>query len=627
MSGELLPMFRALPLGAVTPGGWLREQMKRDLREGFAQQLDLLTNHAANDLFRQRIGQSNDEIAWWDSETRGNWLWGLTMMAYLADDAEAIAKVEAMIADLKATQDDDGYLGIYVPGARYQHSGENGELWAQSRALLVLLAHYGLTGDETSLQAVERAAKLTMRQYGAHHPYFNRPGADYIYSYSTGVTHGLNYVDVVEWLYALTGDVAYRDWGVWLYQDFSSVPGRFINDDFKLKNLLHMHISFSGHAAHTAEHLRVLIFAYSATGDPELGRALENAFAKYAFYTVPSGALIGDESVHGTAHPEMGYEYCTMCELLVSLASALQKFGDSRYGDWLENLAFNAGQGARLANGKAICYLSVENRLEAVDTRPDAYQINRFRGARYKYSPTHEDIAVCCNPNAVRFLPHYVSRMWMKTADGAGIAACLYGASTVQTEVGGVRVRIDEQTDYPFTDSVTFIITPDAEVEFPLLLRKPRWMTGMDITAPGAVITEDDHFFIVRKRWCSGDTVSVTFQQRVEAVLNVNGEYSVRRGALQYVLPIAHREVPLKSYPVEGFYDLNLLPLSAQQAYTIPFLDVTQPDLGLSLVGDEESDRQQPWERAPIRLQNEAMTLVPMGCTVLRRATLPASAE
>ena len=35
------------------------------------------------------------------------------------------------------------------------------------------------------------------------------------------------------------------------------------------------------------------------------------------------------------------------------------------------------------------------------------------RHGRFKLSPTHDDVACCCNPNATRLLPHYVSSMWM----------------------------------------------------------------------------------------------------------------------------------------------------------------------------------------------------------------------
>ena len=131
MGQELAPRFSVLPLGAVRPTGWILEQLNRDLKDGFASRLDELTDHASNDLFKHRIDTSKDHFAWWDSETRGNWLWGYTMMAYLSADAASRARIDGLVADLKATQDPDGYIGIYSEADRYNHApGENGELWS-----------------------------------------------------------------------------------------------------------------------------------------------------------------------------------------------------------------------------------------------------------------------------------------------------------------------------------------------------------------------------------------------------------------------------------------------------------------------------------------------------------------
>ena len=423
MSNELAPRFKVLPLGAVRPNGWILEQLNRDLQEGFAGRLDQLTSRASNDMYKDQVGTSTNPFAWWDSEARGNWLWGYTMMAYLSTHAASQAHIDQLLADLKNTQGSDGYIGIYSETDRYRHEpGENGELWAQSRALLTMLAYYELAGDKSYLEAVERAVQLTMQHYG--------PGKQRYFSFEssvrmihlTGLTHGLCYVDVAEWLYDITGNEAYRDFGVWLYRDFNSVPGRFANDDMKLANLLVFSLPFMGHAVHTAEHLRVLLWAYHMTGDADMKHAIDMAVSKTQRHSVPSGALTGDESVHGLPMPDMGYEYCTITELMFSLASALQKSGDSAHGDWIENLTFNAGQGARFADGTGICYLSAENRLEALASRPDSYTFFHTAG-RFKYSPTHEDVAVCCNPNAVRLTPHYVSRMWMQLRDRPGVAA------------------------------------------------------------------------------------------------------------------------------------------------------------------------------------------------------------
>jgi len=61
-------------------------------------------------------------------------------------------------------------------------------------------------------------------------------------------------------------------------------------------------------------------------------------------------------------------------------------------------------------------------------------------------------VAVCCVPNAGRITPYYVQNMWMK--DDQGIIAALLGPSEVETEVRGKQVRIEEQTAYPYDNTI-----------------------------------------------------------------------------------------------------------------------------------------------------------------------------
>ena len=289
----------------------------------------------------------------------------------------------------------------------------------------------------------------------------------------------------------------YRAFGRWLYEDFSSMPRPFPNDDLALPNLLENKPNFAGHAVHTAEHLRALWWVCQS-GEADLEQARDQALRQLKRYTLPSGALLGDEAIHDEPTPDVGYEYCTLTEMLFSLSSALQKLGEAAYGDWIENLAFNAGQGARFPDGKALAYLSTDTRFAAVASRGDFYSPDQ-PGRRFKYSPTHEDVACCCNPNAVRFMPHYISGLWMKVNGQAGVAATTYGPCVLQTEIDATAVIIEETTEYPFSDTITFTIKPARPIEFALWLRKPRWSTSFDLAGVDGLISATEGWIIIEK--------------------------------------------------------------------------------------------------------------------------------
>ncbi len=199
--------------------------MQQDLDHGFAGRLDTLSPHVANDLFAHRLNAANGQLAWWDAESRGNWLWGYTLLAHLADVPWHQERADALVRALRATQDADGYLGIHAVAVRYRTGDvENGELWAQSRAVLVLLAHHELTGDAASLDAARRAVDLTLEQYDRRKSPF---GSKSTTDDRTGVTHGLCYVDALQALHEVTGDGRYAAAAVSLLREFDHGPCRF----------------------------------------------------------------------------------------------------------------------------------------------------------------------------------------------------------------------------------------------------------------------------------------------------------------------------------------------------------------------------------------------------------------
>lgn len=590
----------------------MRAQMLRDLDSGFAGCLDALSPHVARDHFRERLDDATGHAAWWDAESRGNWLWGYTMLAGLSGARAHRARADALVRDLRGTQDPDGYIGIHTATARFPGGEvENGELWAQSRALMVLLAHHELTGDPESLESAQRAADLTLLRYGPDRPQYGRRST---LSDRTGQTHGLCYLDALEGLYEATGEARYREFARRLLDDFDRWPVPFPNDDLAAANLADPERVLHGHAVHTVEHLRAV--AFGADGDPS---RLQAVLRKLRASTTPSGAVIGDESLHGLPGPGAGYEYCTLTELTFSLARLSQHCGDPGLADWMERVVFNAAQGAREADGRALAYLCTDTRLDALATRPDSYSILSGRHGRFKLSPTHDDVACCCNPNATRLLPHYVAAMWMRCAEDRGLVALAYGPSELRTEVDGRQVVIRQDTAYPFEDEIRFTLEVGGPLRMSLRLRRPGWATQVRVV--GAASREQDGWIILDGPWQGSTSFALILDATVVAGLYPCGEVAVLRGPLQFVEPIPHRSRLLRAHEPPPWRDEELLPVDvAQVATRLPVFDRAQPGLGLSVVRDGLGDPDDPWGQPPVRLVGDGVTLVPLGAAPLRRA-------
>ncbi|MFW5871446.1 MAG: beta-L-arabinofuranosidase domain-containing protein [Verrucomicrobiota bacterium] len=612
--------YNHLRLGEVRPSGWMLQQMRDDLRGGFAGHLDVLSPRVSSKAFSEGRVRSFEKTpsgmvhdtprTWWNGESEAVWLDGFVRMAYLAGEQNAMRKADQWLRALLSSQDESGYIGIYTEDCRYQHRKENGEFWTQSRAFIVMLAYYEITGSKEYLDAVERALALTMAHYGPHRSYFNNEEP------AGGTGHGLMLVDVLEWLFRLTGKEQYRNYGIWCYDDYCSASD--IRDkDNHLARLLSQEEGFHWHAPHVTEHLRVPLWVSSVSNEQYYRVAARNAYSKIQRYLVPSGACIGDENI-GDRQPtaDMSYEYCAITELLTSLQSACQKMGEALWGDMAEWLTFNAAQGARAPDGTAISYLTKDNRDVAS---------SEMHGGRLKLSPTHEDVAVCCNPNAVKLLPYYTSRMWLHLADNKGVCAFCYGPSELHTTINGTDVAIWEETDYPFSEQITFHISPEVPLFFELRLRIPGWASSYDLEAHGADVHDDGEFCRIRKEWKKDERISVFFHCTIETVRVCNGEFAVRRGPLLYALPIPEVRSVLRTYDVAGVTDYAAIPAEPTQ----PLL-ISHQCADFRLQHNPEGNRLQPWHKSPISLAGyllsrkglkHSVILLPLGSTLLRQTT------
>lgn len=613
-SSPIPEKYQLLPLGEVMPEGWLKRQIQENL-DGFTGHLDslapdLIINddiYGKNRLSKKvkskdvgAVGVEGDwqvQFLWWNSETQSNWLDGYIRSAILAGDKKHLVRIEKDVERLLATQDADGYLGIYDRELRYHFDNENGELWAKATLLRGLLAWYDYTKDSRVLRAIERATQNIMDNYPAYRSspfYSTNPNVG-------GVTHGITITDVFESLYRLTGKTAYRDYCVFLYDDFSQ---QVLNEDGQYKKLINDTLPLFGHSVHTYEQLRSLAAAWQASGKQKLGEALVSFVRKIEGVTLPSGAAVGDEWIGGRKADatSRGYEYCGLHELMHSYLELMVKTGDALYAARAERIFLNAAQGARYPGGRAITYLKTDNSYVLAgglngDTS-DRHQ------TRYRYSPVHREAAVCCVPNAGRIAPYYVQYMWLK--DGQSLVYALPGPGQVRTKVNGKLVTVKVDTDYPHDYRFTFTVSAPKQY-FALKIRKPAGVVNFVLNQP---YTEENGYIVIRRVWES-ETITLAYTPEVEKKVGENGEVYFTYGGVVLALPIAATETKTKAYAVKGFYDFSHTPIQrVVYEYAGEPVSLTGPGLQFTT-----------WLLNPATRQKERVNLIPMGDTLLRQVT------
>ncbi|NOX55541.1 MAG: hypothetical protein GXP27_14110 [Planctomycetes bacterium] len=648
-SGQIPEALGPLRLGEVKPEGWLRATLLRDLKTGYAGHLDELLQDPQTKKFLLRP-ENNDFVTrennrgcrcdksglamppalrtWWHGEMIGDWHDGLLRAAFLTGEPRARAKADRFVAAILKSQDEDGYIGIYPKGCRFHFARPDGELWTQRCVLLPLLAYYEFTGREDVLDAVQRAVKLTISQYGhGKRNYFDTPNQR-----DCGISHGLMYLDVLDWLYRLTGDEAYRRAALSLYDDYNAARNVLVKDG-QLEKLLDPTIPFSGHGPDVMGFLRVTLLCHHLSGKRVYWQAWQNAIRKVQRHLGVGGSPLsghGEEIKAKDQRPDMPYEYCSTFYLEHSLIWALQKTGAARFGDMIERTLFNAAQGARFADGKALTYYSADERLWVRQRPPEGRGNRRFIYTAAFYPS-------CCHDSGARVYPYAISAMWMRSRgdNGGGLVATLYGPSRVETEVNGTRVTVVEETGYPFSFDVRFSIQAERPVAFPLCLRIPAWSAEPSVTAAGASVTRDERgYLVVSKEWKSGDQVRVQLRPAIRGLRAVDGRTALAYGPLVFCLPIPEKTQIVRRFPpvgpdqIGGFCAYQFDPADLASARRPLKLFAERPGFGFRVVKNKAADPLYPWDRPPLTLRgtmlgaggrHESVTLLPMGSTLLRR--------
>jgi DUF1680 family protein len=608
--------FQPLPTGAVKPAGWLQVQLRQNL-DGFTGHLDSLVpdlilrddiygkNRLTRQLKSKDVGALGEEGAWqaqflwWNSETQSNWRDGYLRTAILLNDKKHLQRARDYVNRILATQDRDGYLGIYDKYLRYSFKDENGELWSKATLLRGLLAWYEHTKDRQVLTSIIRAVENVMANYpkDRSQPFFSaNPNAG-------GLTHGLTFTDVLEKLYRITKNKAYLDYLVFLYRDFSSHP---LNEDGQYAKLLNSGLPLKGHGVHTYEHLRSVAAAYYASGDKGLQTALQNFLQKIENTTTVSGAPIGDEFIGGRmADAATGYEYCSLHELLDSYSSLLVKTGNAVYGDKIETLFFNAAQGARHPTESAICYLKTDNAYVLTGGR-NGDATDKFQ-TRYRYSPVHKEAAVCCVPNAGRITPSYVQNAWMMQQDT--LVATLFGPSELVTTVGGQRITVRQETRYPYDSNIWFYIKAAKQQPFFLKIRKPAWASQVKSSEAH---TERDGYLLFQFSRSPTRPLTVQFEAQPQVEKGRAGDYFFSYGPLVLAHPITGTQTVTRQYTVAGL---------KESIYTPDNLTIYRFAEGE--IKKDESQELVFYTQLynPKTAKNEPVKLVPMGTTILRQVT------
>ncbi len=405
----------------IKPSGWLKNLMEKEVQKQVIHRLPQLVPTIFNDdIFKSdRIGKHtkpkdlgtlenddswNAQLYWWNSETIGNYYDGCMRYAFMLDNIPMIKSVRAFVQHILSSQDPDGYIGIYTRDTRFQFTSENGELWAKTTIGRFLLGYYEYTKEMNVLEAVIKMTENLMNHYKKEvsSPFGGK-------STFAGVAHGLMFVDVLYELYEITHSKHYIDYAIFLYEDYNR--NDVSEKDCLIQNLMDPSYRFKGHGVHTYEHLRAVAIYDHFSGLN--GMLYRKYMEKLQWVLSPSGGPIGDEWImNGVADAGLhGYEFCSIHELMASLIFVSKLGLDNQYA-LVEKIYYNANMGTHHQKHHTIAYLKSDDSYAMMGKFQceQPHSPHKIQ-TRYKYSPTHQDAAVCCVPNAGRVTPYFIQGM------------------------------------------------------------------------------------------------------------------------------------------------------------------------------------------------------------------------
>ncbi|MBV9063544.1 MAG: glycoside hydrolase family 127 protein, partial [Alphaproteobacteria bacterium] len=382
-------------------------------------------------------------VGWWPWEQKGYWIDGALRCAYaLGDEAllkDALAAVEYTLGHVLP----DGYLGpAFARYAKAESAAVDNFRWPQTVFFRALAAYGEASGDE-------RAAAAMCRHYLAD---------QYRAPYG-GPSRDVTNIEGMLWAYERTGDARLLAMAENAWRGFlrSAPAGDLESGDLNPARVF-ANTPIHSHGVTYIEKAKLPAILFMHTGNPEYLRFAVAAQERiFTHHMLIDGIPSTTEDYRSTG-PLDGHETCDITDHTWSWGYLLMASGDGAWADRIERACFNAGLGAVKKDWTALQYFSCPNQVIATqDSCHVAFPEWNKGWMAYRPNPGH-DVA-CCAGNVHRFLPNYVIRMWMLDGRG-GLAAVLYGASTVHARVGatGQPVEIVQTTDYPFGEEITFTI-------------------------------------------------------------------------------------------------------------------------------------------------------------------------
>ncbi len=452
--------------------------------------------------------------------------------------------VDELIAKIAAAQEDDGYLYTartidpahppvdWVGKERWSNLYMSHELYNLGHLYEAAVAHYRATGKKNLLNVALKSADLILNVFG--------PGKRHDVPGHQEIEIGL-----VK-LYRLTGKKKYLELANFFLAERGNAKERKLYGEYSQDHKpVSQQAEAVGHAVRATYMYSGMADVAALTGDRAYLEALdklwENIVFKKMYITGGIGAAGGIEGFGPDYELPNASAYCETCASIGFVLWNHRMFlltGESKHIDILERTLYNALLSGIGLSGDLFFY---PNPLASF--------------GQHRRSPWFN--CACCPSNVTRFIPQVPGFMYATRDDALYVN--LYAAGNASMNFRGQKIRVEQETRYPWEGKVMVSFALERPAEFSLLLRIPGWALGKPV--PGDLYRYLDEekspialrangqeieleisqgYAVVRRAWKSGDVVELDVPMPVrrvvahQAVKSDEGRVALERGPLVY---------------------------------------------------------------------------------------------
>jgi uncharacterized protein len=386
------------------------------------------------------------------------------------------AQLEGMIGRVAAAQEPDGYLYTWrtmhpdSPPHEWIHAQRwlkdpqlSHELYNLGHLYEAGIAHFQATGSRSLLDVCLRSAELLHRDFGDGQLRI-APGHQVI---EMGLAK----------LYRQTGD---RRWIqlAKFFLDCRGAGGTYSQDHEPVVDQKEA----VGHAVRANYLYSGMADVAALTGDERylaaIDRIWENVVSRKLHLTGGCGARAAGEAYGDNYElPHRAYnETCAAVAFLFWNHRMFLMTGEARYMDVFERTLYNGALSGVSLSGDRFFY---PNPLEYDGKSAN----NHGHAGRAPWFG-----CACCPPNILRTIASLGG--YVAAVEGGRLFVNLYAQGEVAAQVNGTRIRVEQQTRYPWDGAVTLRVDPERSAQFTLCLRIPGWVEGRPL--PSDLYSYDD---------------------------------------------------------------------------------------------------------------------------------------